>query len=84
MSHQLTIDYPERLPDLLQESPVQFEQEARLAMAVKLFETRRIPSGLAAELAHMDRVTFLLKLHEYGVCAIDLEPGELQSDIANA
>jgi predicted HTH domain antitoxin len=84
MSHQLTIDYPERLPDLLQESPVQFEQEAKLAMAVKLFETRRIPSGFAAALAGLDRVTFLLKLHEYGVPAIDLDPDELRSDITNA
>ena len=29
------VNYPEKLPDALQQSPEQFEQEAKLAMAVK-------------------------------------------------
>jgi len=81
---QMTIDYPEALPDVLQETPEQFEREARIAMAVKLFEMKRISSGSAAELAGMKRVPFLLLLHQYGVPMIDLSEEELLSDIENA
>lgn len=84
MNHQLTIDYPDTLPDFLQESTVEFEREAKFAMAVKLFESKRIPSGIAAGLVGMDRVSFLLKLHEYEVAMIDLDATELASDIHNA
>lgn len=84
MPSQFVIEYPSRLPDALQESPEQFEQEARMAMAVKLFELKRVPSGVAAELTGVDRVTFLLSLHRYGVPMVDLTEEELQSDLDNA
>ncbi len=81
---QLKIDYPETLPDALQQTREQFEQEAKMAMAVKLFEMKRISSGLATQLAGIDRVNFLLNLHRYGVAMIDLTEEELISDLANA
>jgi predicted HTH domain antitoxin len=84
MAMQLTIDYPETLPDALQQTPEQFEQEAKMAMAVKLFEMKRLSSGMAAALVGMDRVTFLLNLHRYGIPAIDLSEEELLSDLKNA
>ena len=34
--------------------------------------------------AVMDRVTFLLSLHQYGVAMIDLEEDKLWSDLENA
>ena len=81
---QLVIDYPKLLPDALQQTRGEFEQEARMAMAVKLFEMKRLSSGIAAKLAGMDRVTFLLSLHQYGVTMIDLEEDELLADLENA
>lgn len=84
MTRRLTIDYPETLPDALQESCEQFEQEAKMAMAAKLFEMKRISSGMAAALIGMDRVSFLLQLRQYGVPAVDLSEEELHSDILNA
>ncbi len=84
MTRQLTIDYPDTLPDLLQETSEQFEREAKMAMAVKLFEMKRISSGVASLLVGMDRVSFLLQLQHYGISMIDLDRDELLSDIANA
>jgi predicted HTH domain antitoxin len=81
---QLVIDYPALLPDVLQQTQSEFEQEARMAMAVKLFEMKRLSSGMVAKLARMERVEFLLSLHRYGVPMIDLAEGELLSDIQNA
>lgn len=83
MVAQLRIDYPETLPDALQQTPEQFEQEAKWAMAVKLFEMKRISSGTAAQLVGTDRVTFLLSLQRYKVPMIDLDEAELLSDLAN-
>ena len=81
---KLVIEYPNLLPDVLQQTRAEFEQEARMAMAVKLFDMKRLSSGIAAKLAGMDRVTFLLSLHRYGVAMIDLEEEELLADLDNA
>lgn len=78
------IEYPKSLPDALQQTPEQFEQEAKMAMAVKLFEMKRLSPGLAAQLVGMDRVSFLLELHRYGVAMIDLDERELEADLQNA
>jgi predicted HTH domain antitoxin len=84
MVRQLVIDYPEMLPDMLGRTQGQFEQEAKWAMGVKLFEMKRLSSGMAATLIGVDRVTFLLKLADYGVSLIDLSEAELLSDLENA
>ncbi len=81
---QLVIDYPQLLPDTLQQTRSDFEQEAKMAMAVKLFEMKRLSSGVAAKLAGVDRVTFLLNLHRYGVAMIDLDDEDLLMDLQNA
>ncbi len=84
MSNQISIKYPESLPDILQTTRKSFEEEAKIAMAVKLFEMKRISSGIAANLAGLDRVDFLLNLHHFNVPMIDLEEDELLSDMHNA
>ena len=54
------------------------------AMAIKLFEMKRLSSGQAAALVGTDRVSFLLNLDRYGVAMIDLSEEELESDLENA
>ena len=81
---QIVVDYPACLPDTLQQSREQFEQEAKMAMAAKLFEMKRLSSGMAAGLVGIDRVSFLLSLHRYGVSMVDLDEEELLSDIQHA
>lgn len=82
--YQLTVSYPENFPDAVGSSQEQFEREAKWAMAVKLFEMKRLSSGMAATLIGVDRVTFLLKLADYDVPMIDLTESELLSDFNNA
>lgn len=84
MSLQLTIDYPDSFPDAIGRTKEEFETEAKWAMAVKLFEMKRLSSGMAAALIGVERVTFLLKLSDYGVPMIDLSEEELLSDLENA
>lgn len=84
MSLQFTIAYPETFPDALGRTREQFEQEAKWAMSVKLFEMKRLSSGMASALIGVDRVTFLLKLNDYDVPMIDLTEAELLSGLENA
>lgn len=81
---QLLIDLPEGLADAVQRTPEEFALEAKMAMAVKLFEMKRLSSGMAAALAGVDRVSFLYELKRYGVALIDLDEQELASDLENA
>ena len=81
---KLVIEYDQNIPDILQESFEDFEQEAKMAMAVKLFEMGRLSSGMAASIVGIDRVTFLRNLHQYKVSAIDLNNVELEQDFLNA
>lgn len=84
MTLAIKIPYPETMPDALQETPEKFEQEAKMAMAVKLYEMKRLSSGMAASLLGMERTAFFMLLHRYDVVAIDLTEDELQGDMDNA
>lgn len=81
---QLVINYPKQLPDSLQQSNEQFEYEVKMALAVKLFDTKKVSGGIAAQLVGIDRVTFLLELHRYQVAIHDLSEDELTADLENA
>ncbi|MFN7513975.1 MULTISPECIES: UPF0175 family protein [Microcystis] len=84
MTLQVTINYPENLPDFLQKTREEFEREATWAMVVKPFEMKHISSGMAANLLGVDRVNFLLRLTNFGVGMIDLTEEELLSDLESA
>jgi len=81
---QILVEVPPNLPDATQRSPREFAQEAKMAMASKLYEMKRLSSGMAAALVGMGRVQFLGELHRYGVPIIDLTDSDLETDIANA
>lgn len=84
MPMQMQVEYPDNFPDVLSETRQEFELEAKLAMAAKLFEMKRLSSGQAAQMLGMDRVEFLLALHRVGTPVINLTEEELLSDIRNA
>ena len=83
-THVLSISYPQDLLLSLKESKESFEVEARLLLAVKLYEMGRVSTGLAAELAGMDRVSFMFALDHFGLSPIGVDPDELEQDFKNA
>jgi predicted HTH domain antitoxin len=78
-SMTLVVEYPKHLPDAMQLSPAEFEREAKLALAAKLFETGRLSSGLAARLAGLERVEFLRALGRYQVSSVNIGAEELSA-----
>ncbi len=66
----LSIKYPESVLATLNLSPETFEQEAKTALAVKLYEKGRLTSGQAAALIGISRVVFLLSCPRYGAATV--------------
>jgi predicted HTH domain antitoxin len=81
---ELTIAYPEELLLSLKEEPAEFESEARLLLAVKLYEMGRISTGMAARLAGMGRVAFLFVLARFGLSPMGTEAEDLAGDMEHA
>ena len=80
----MSISYPDSLPEALHLSSGEFEREARMAMAVKLFDAGRLSSGQAAELAGLPRVHFLYELARWGVSTMQVEAAERENDLTAA
>ena len=80
----LSIPYPENLLLSIKKTPEQFEAEARLLLAVKLYEMGQVTSGTAASLAGIGRVAFILELGRFGLSPMGQTPEELAEDMANA
>ncbi|HSG40590.1 MAG TPA: UPF0175 family protein [Thermoanaerobaculia bacterium] len=82
--HTLTIPYSDDLLLSLKESPEEFAAEARLLLAVKLYELGKVSTGRAAELAGISRVEFFFALGRFGLSPVGVDPDELERDLANA
>ncbi|HSH02066.1 MAG TPA: UPF0175 family protein [Anaerolineae bacterium] len=82
--NSLTIKYPPELLWAMGQEAEEFEKEARLLLALKLYETGKISTGLAARLADMPRVTFIFLLGQYGLSPFAATPDELIDDLNSA
>lgn len=80
----LTIEYPPEILWALEQEPEEFQQEASLLLALKLFETGKLTSGLAAKLAGIPRIAFLFLLSRHGLSPFGQDPGEIEQDLTHA
>lgn len=81
---QLTVNYPDALPDVARVSREEFERDLRFALAAKLFELGRLSSGQAAQLVPIDRYHFIRELHRYRVAAIEWDVEEFEQERRHA
>jgi predicted HTH domain antitoxin len=84
MEHVLTIEYPSDVLWAMQQEPDEFNAEARLLLAVKLYEMGKLSTGLAARLAGVPRVTFMFLLGRYGLSPFGETPDEIEEDLRHA
>ena len=81
---QAVLTYPDGLPQSLKLSDRESADELRFLAAAKLFELGRLSSGRAAQLADLDRLTFLGRLASVGVAAINLREEEVAAEVEAA
>ncbi|MCH8495343.1 MAG: UPF0175 family protein [Balneolales bacterium] len=60
------------------------DNEVKMALASKLYETGRLSLGQTATLTGYSKQTFMELLVEYGVSLINHSPDELDDDVKNA
>jgi predicted HTH domain antitoxin len=84
VAKQATVTYPEELPQTLAMSDAEFVQALSFLAAAKLYELGRLSAGKAASLAGMARLTFLRRLTEVNVPAINLRDEEVAAEIQAA
>ena len=80
----LTIPYSDDLLLSLKKSPEEFEAEARLLLAVKLYELNQVSTGVAARLAGLSRVAFMFELAHFGLSPMGQDPDQLAEDLTHA
>ena len=80
----LTIPYSDDLLLSMKRSPQEFESEARLLLAIKLYEMDRISTGAAAQLAGVSRVAFMFELARFGLSPMGQDTSEIAEDLASA
>ena len=76
MTITMTLDLPE--------SVEMTEQQMRLFLAAKLYESGRLNSGQAAELANVSRREFIEQVGQFGVSIFDQTFEEVLADMNNA
>jgi predicted HTH domain antitoxin len=80
----IQLDIPDGFLLATGQSEEEFVREAKVLLALKLFEIGRISSGRAALLADLPRVEFLFRAGQMGVPVADLEEEELDREFADA
>jgi predicted HTH domain antitoxin len=60
------------------------EQEALMAIALRLYEKGKVTLGQAAELAGLSKSVFMDTLANYGVSVLNQSPADLDRDVENA
>jgi predicted HTH domain antitoxin len=76
----MQIEYPESWTAWTGSSPEHFENEARMALAMKMFEMGRLTSGQAAQLAGVSRIAFLFNCPQWNVPAVNWDADELAAE----
>lgn len=81
---ELSIHYPSDVLWALDKTPTEFEAEARLLLALKLYESGKLSTELAAQLAGMSPFSFVFELGRHGLSPFGEKADELTEDLANA
>jgi predicted HTH domain antitoxin len=81
MTRRATISYPDELLETLALREDELPAELAFLAAAKLYEVGRLSSGQAARLAGTDRVSFLSRLAEVGVPAVNLRDEEIEAEV---
>jgi len=75
------IHYPSTILWAMDKEPAEFETEARMLLALHLYEAGRLSTELAAQLAGMSRFAFIFELGKHGLSPFQTTAKELAEDL---
>jgi predicted HTH domain antitoxin len=78
------IDYPAEILWALQQEANEFARDARLILAVDLYQSGKLSTGLAAKLANLPIGHFLYELSRRRISPYGTTVDELATDVENA
>jgi len=81
VAHQLNIEYGDDVLASAAMPKEEFDAEAKLLLAAKLYELGKLSSGQAAGLCGKGRVDFLLSLPRVGVSITNLRPEDAEAEL---
>jgi predicted HTH domain antitoxin len=81
VAHQLNIEYGDDVLASAAMPKEEFDAEAKLLLAAKLYELGKLSSGQAAGLCGKGRVDFLLSLPRVGVSITNLRPEDSEAEL---
>ncbi|MFM7181979.1 MAG: UPF0175 family protein [Verrucomicrobiales bacterium] len=81
---QIVVRVPEATPVALGINPERVGDALLLAAAVQWYESGKLSSGAAAELAGLPKPVFVERLKDFGVPAFRQSEEELREEFANA
>jgi predicted HTH domain antitoxin len=84
MIKEIAITYPETLAFSMKMQEREFEREMKIISLVKLYELRKVSSGVAANILNISRVEFLSILARYDVSYFSSSIDDFNDDLSNA
>ncbi len=75
----VTVHVPDRY--LIDSDPAEFGRRMKLYAALLMFQSGELSGGAAAELAEVDRITFMLECGKHGIPTVDYPPEELEDEV---
>lgn len=76
---QITLDIPEQY--LIDESPAELGRRIRLYAALLMFQSGELSAGAAAELAQVDRFTFVAECDKHEIPLVNYPADELRAEL---
>lgn len=67
---------------LVGQDPAELARRLKLYAALLMFQAKELSAGAAAELAGVDRFTFVVECQKLGIPLVDYPAGELQVELA--
>jgi predicted HTH domain antitoxin len=77
---QITIDVPEQFG--IEQTKAEIANTLKRYAALALFQAGKLSAGAAAELADMDRYTFMAECKKQGIPTINYSAKDLQEELA--
>lgn len=78
---QITMDIPEHFG--IDKTPLEIVGILKLYAALALFQAGKLSAGAAAELAGVDRYTFMAECKKQNIATINYSPDDLEAELAD-